>query len=198
MTTILIIYQAYAKICVMSFEFTPENFLTNTQETQHPQQDTLEHLLDVVGVMAGENHSGFKRSDLEYPTGSPFKATTLKSFEAGFHPNNQNLVAEIIKNESVGDIGSTLSTKYHIFQTPDGLEIKRYTEAIERTNELKLNPTPQDKLEFVTKALRDRKKTNQAVKAARSDEDHLGISFVSEQETKDLLSFVNQLVPRSH
>lgn len=178
----------------MNHELLPEDIHSSDPETQHAVQQTLEDLLVAVELRAGEDHNGFQRADIDAPFGSSLGTTTLRSFEIGFHPDNQNLLAQITTREDVGKHNNRLITNYLVFQAPDGLEIKGYsTTDIKDTSILDPDLTKPHARIAYSEENRRRKELRKDTIIARSEEDELGLSFVSEQQATDLLDFVKQL-----
>ena len=165
----------------------------NLLETKHAEQVTLRHLL---GVITDKSKDGFDRgdrlaADLHRP-GENVGAATVYRFVEGADKNDPTRVGQIHISENVGTNGDSVITNYFILGTPDGLEIEKRGQTM-NYNEMML-PLGATVDEIRAASLRGLQRVRETI-ATQAEEAELGLSFVSEQECRDLLTLLDDTEP---
>ena len=166
-----------------------------TLEMQRPEQVTLRHLLHEItdktkdGIDFGNGSVG---ADLHYPD-QQTGAASVTRFEKGTSRDNPDRVGLIHRRERVGNNGDRVITNYFILDTPDGLQMEKHSHTSNPREMLDARATPE---EGMLAALSGLAKIAELQKA-HAVEDELGLSFVSEQEARDLLGLLDQLDRKS-
>ena len=185
------------------FTMTPEDFI-NGPDQNHPEvasnpeamkraeQVTLRHLLHVITDKAryGYERDGRQGVDLHRP-GEFTGVATVYRIEKGTSSDNPNRVGQIHRGELVGDNGDKVITNWFILDTPDGLQIEKHSQTSNQNEMLGNKATLED---IYHSAVSGIAKIAELQKA-HSAEDELGLSFVSEQEARELLIFLDPLEP---
>lgn len=162
---------------------------------KHPEQVTLRHLLHEITDKSrnGTDRNGERGADLVHPGGTRGAATVYR-IEKGTSKDNPNRVGRIHIAENVGDNGNEVITNYFILDTPDGLQIEKYSlisnieETVKKLGAIAtIDETIDDVLQSIAR-INDLEKSYAA-------QDELGLSFVSEQEARDLLHLLDDLEP---
>ena len=181
----------------------PENFTNpnnNSQpevsgdalKMQRPGQVTLSHLLHEITdkTKDGIDHEdGSISADLGYP-GQHLGVATVFRIEKGTSRDDPNRVGQIHRREGVGDNGDRI-TNYFISDTPDGLHMEKHSQTSNPRESLDDRATPEE----LQAALSGLAKIAEELQKAHAVEDKLGLSFVSEQEARELIGLLGQLGP---
>lgn len=164
-----------------------------TLEMQLPEQVTLRHLLHEItnktsdGIDYGNGTTG---ADLRYPDPQTGAASVMR-IEKGTNRSDPRRVGLIHHREKVGDSGDQVITNYFILDTPDGLQMEKHNQTSNPNKMLSDRATPEEDLLATLSGLAK----SAELQKAHAIEDELGLSFVSEQEARDLLGFLDQLEP---
>lgn len=173
---------------------------SNPESMQHAQQVTLRHLLNVINVKTWDvqEENGRAGMDLWVP-GSSWGAATVSRTRKGLDQYEPLLVGRISIPDRVA--GNTVSTHYTILDCPDGLEISKWSMAHQQLHEQPSPMLPDEygfrppDRECLWLSLKTELAEIEASKAVSAEENELGLNFVSEQEARDVLSFLTPLEP---
>lgn len=182
----------------------PEDF-TNDPKQSHPEvaenpeamqpaeQVTLRHLL---GEVTNKSKGGYEddesfMADLHYPD-SEYGAATITRFKDGASRDDPARLAGIHCSSDVGNEGDRVHTNYFILKTPDGLHIEKHSHNSNYRREM---PSMDASIEEIgASALQGIQRINE-MQEAQKVEDELGLSFVSEQEARQLLELLDATEP---
>jgi len=161
---------------------------------QPPTDATKQTLLNLVREKAqgGYEHGGRTGKSLVFD--DPAKGTIgVSTFAEGTSLDNPNRMVGINRVEWLGKVyGEQLVTNYFVLKTPDGPHIEKHSHTFDPSKEmLRSGATPKQAL---AAALNGLQKITEMQRAAK-EEDALGLSFVSEQEAKSLVSLVQEAQP---
>lgn len=165
-----------------------------TLEIQRPEQVTLRHLLHEISEKSanGSNLSNDRfGTDLHYPDQQTGAATVYR-IEKGTSRHNPDRVGQIHVREKVGNDGDEVMTNYFILDTPDGLHMEKHSHTANPRKEMLSHNATLD--EIAVAAMNGIAKIAE-MRQSQEEEDALGLSFVSEQEARNLLGFLDQLEP---
>ena len=164
-------------------------------EMQHPEQVTLRHLLsDITNITGTDNAYEFNDSrgvSMHYPD-SQLGTASVSRFKDRASLDDPNRLASINHIEHVGDEGDQIITNYFILDSPDGLHIEKHSQAANPRKEMLRPNATRD--EITTAAMNSLAKIAE-MKKSEAEEDALGLSFVSEQEARNLLKLLDDVVP---
>jgi hypothetical protein len=162
-------------------------------EMQRPEQVTLRHLLsDITNISAnGYEHSDSIGISVHYPD-SQYGAASIRRFKDRASRDDPNRLAGITHIDRVGDNGDEVITNYFILDSPDGLQIEKHSHTSNPSKEMLREGASLD--EIGAAALNGLAKIAE-MKKSQVEEDEMGLSFVSEQEARDLLKLLSDTVP---
>lgn len=169
--------------------------LANPELMQPPEQETIADL--VFAIMQKTDHkdylpNGEKGADL-HRVNETMGAATVYLKKKGTDRNDPKRIAQVHLRKRVGSTGSTVITNYFVLSIPDGLHIEKHSQMSNNDNILRegasmeeIRLSAQQGIEMIQKTI-----------ASDREEDELGLSFVSEAETRGLVTLLEGLEPYS-
>ena len=169
--------------------------ITDNPEAMQPATEkTKQALLDLVREKSRGGHDDGTCILKSLAFDDLTKGTlNINSYRENASRDNPNRLVGIHRAEWLAELyGERLITNYFILKTPDGLHIEKHTQTSNPRKEwLDDSATMED---VYHAALNGMAKIAE-LKKAHAAEDELGLSFVSEQEAKVLLSLVQEAHP---
>ena len=172
-----------------NFDYHPLPADTGPEVSRPVKQLTL---LVLLGVIADKTKDGIAQrgqhlARLHAPGDNACVATVWQITRGTFaeHPDRTGQI-NLLKND--GEYGGQKSTNYYILESDDGLAIEKFTKTYPARKDFRdVRVSPQDEANFATEGLRILATSHQPEKVADDG--------VSEQETQDLLTLLDPLVP---
>jgi hypothetical protein len=144
------------------------------------EQVTLRHLLGGITNLTKDGYEDHNSLGIRMHHPDPaYGETSIKRFKDGASCDDPSRLAGITLAEHVGE-DDRIITNYFILDTPDGLHIEKRSHSYNLRN-LVLKPS-------------EGIKRSEERQQAQPVEDELGLSFVSEQEARGLLSFLDESI----
>jgi hypothetical protein len=145
--------------------------VANDPEAMRPaEQETIANLLNAI-----EEQTQLKRGAVGY---------SLRLLHKGEHSHHPDAIAQLTHMEKLNN-GLASTTNWFISEIPDGLHIYKQTHLMPfRT--FGLRSTPQDRIAATLELIR----TSYAAEESIDAQSALGLSFVSEKETRHLLDAI--------
>jgi hypothetical protein len=197
--TKLTIHHAYVNIFSMNFEnlgdesnHTHPEVTTSPEAMQRPRQTTLRNLMQIITDKTQDERekNGEKAKSLVGPGEFMDAATaTVRTITKGTRTDHTEYVGQIHREERVGNDGDTVFTNWFILDTPDGLHIEKHVHADNLEEYFKVHSSSEE----LYLSLLGRFKELAELEKASAEENELGLSFVSEQEARELIAFLEPL-----
>lgn len=166
-----------------------------TLEMQRPEQVTLRHLLsditNLTGTTNGYEFDTYTGVSMHYPD-SAYGTASIRRFKDRASLDDPNRLAGITHIDRVGDNGDEVITNYFILDSPDGLQIEKHSHTANPSKDMLQEGASLD--EIGVAALNGIARIAE-MKKSQAVEDEMGLSFVSEQEARDLLKLLSDTVP---
>jgi len=171
--------------------------ITSSPEAMQPATEvTKRAMLDLITEKSKGGYSSEQEvSSKTLVFDEPAKGTIgIARLVDGASRDDPRRIARVHRVEWLGKVyGEQFITNYFLLSTPDGLQIEKHSQTFNPDTELlSSNVTPKEKYRMALNGLAKIAATREAHQA----EDELGLSFVSEQEAKNVLSLIEQAQPR--
>ncbi len=165
----------------------------NPELMQPPDQNTIADL--VLTIMEKTDHKKYRPdgsigADLHRPN-ERMGAATVMLLKVGTDKTDPKRIALVHLRKPSGSKGTTMITNYHVLSIPDGLHIEKHLQTSNDKDILRDNASMED---IRIAAQQGITRIQETIKS-HEEEDQLGLSFVSEAETRGLITMLEGLEP---